>query len=213
VKNLLSTVFAVASCAAAAQVAGQDLDLMVKWTAAEVVHYDVTMEFAGEGQILKEGGQFRTAPVTDRVEVAFDWNQNEMKLVGTPVIKNFPSTKGDMPPDKREGCPAPRVTGGTYDYINVTAVTSVEYNPALQFTATRSFAAGTIPAFDDQERCTQSIDSPAATERVELGLLVLPAMYLGMPAAGGQGIQVDAAKSTIKSVDQGWTNTYKLSIK
>jgi hypothetical protein len=34
-----------------------------------------------------------------------------------------------------------------------------------------------------------------------------------MPGAGGAGIEVDPARSTIKTVQQGWTNTYKLSIK
>jgi hypothetical protein len=201
----------VSGCGAAQTLAQQpNLDEMVKWTSAEVVHYDVTMEFAGEAQILKTGGQYRTAPVTDRVEVAFDWNQTEMKLVGTPVIKNFPSTKGEIP--AAPGCPAPRVSG-SYEYINVTAITGIEYNPALQFTATRSFAAGAIPGLDDQQGCSNWNDSPAVTEPAEFGLLVLPAMYLGMPAAGGAGIEVDPARSTIKTVQQGWTNTYKLSIK
>ena len=41
--------------------------------------------------------------------------------------------------------------------------------------------------------------------------MVVPSMYLGMPSSGD--IKIDAARSTITNVQQGWTNTYKLSIK
>jgi hypothetical protein len=173
------------------------------------VHYDVVMEFAGDAQVLRaRGAAPNEAPVTDRVEIGFDWNQGEMKLVGAPVIKNFPATKGAAAstPD----CPAPRVTG-TYDHLDVTTVAGLDYNPVLQLTGTRSFAAGSFPT-KDEDVCNVWNESPAATEPADLGLLVLPSMYFGMPAARGD-IKIDAARATMTNVQQGWTNTYKLSIK
>jgi hypothetical protein len=208
VKTLVSFAIGVVSASFAARVAAQNVEVMAKWTAAEIVHYDVVMEFAGEAQILGvRAAQYLKAPVKDRVELAFDWNQGEMKIVGTPVIKNFPSTTGA--PAAVEGCPAPRVTG-TYEHATVAAVTGFDYNPLLQLTATRTFAAGSIPS-RGETACDVWTDSPAATEPAEAGLMVLPSMYLGMPSSGD--IKVDAARSTITNVQEGWTNTYKLSIK
>ena len=126
-KTLVSFVIGVVSTSFAAQVAAQNVEVMAKWTAAEVVHYDVVMEFAGDAQILgARAAQYLKVPVKDRVELAFDWNQGQMKIVGTPVIKNFPSTTGT--PTAVEGCPPPRVTG-TYEHATVASVTGIDYNP------------------------------------------------------------------------------------
>jgi hypothetical protein len=71
---------------------------MMKWSAAEIVHYDVLADFSGEVEIMRAQGTPYRTQVKDRVEVGFDWNQNETKLVGTPVVKNFPTTVGAVTP-------------------------------------------------------------------------------------------------------------------
>ena len=74
----------------------QNIDEMVKWTSAEVVHYDVVAEYTGTTPVLVP---IKGAPVTsyptqvkDRYEIGFDWSPTEMAMVGKPVFKNFPST-------------------------------------------------------------------------------------------------------------------------
>ncbi len=69
-----------------------DMDLMAKWSAVAVVHYAVVGEYAGDTMIIYGAqGTSGKARVTDRVELGFDWNQNETALVGRPTFTNFPS--------------------------------------------------------------------------------------------------------------------------
>ena len=94
-----------------ARASAQDVDAMAKWTSYAVVHYHYVGTYSGETKVLVgTQGLYRVAPVTDRVEIDFDWDQNEMKLAGTPVIKNFPSTVGTPVPVNQ--CPPPRIEGG-----------------------------------------------------------------------------------------------------
>lgn len=207
-------VVVIAAMFGATRLAAQDLNLMAKWSAAEVVHYDVAMQYDGEVELARpDGGAIGyRARVKDRVEIAFDWNQNEMKIVGTPTIKNFPSTTA--PGANVGSCPPVRVDG-TFEYAEVTALQGIDYNPALQLITTRSYPALSIPLLGDlpsdcgKARTDRAAKSEAATD---VGLIVLPSLYLGAPTAGGPGVKVDAERSTITSAEQGWTNTYKLSI-
>jgi hypothetical protein len=92
-----------------APVAAQDVDAMAKWTAYTVVHYKVVGEYSGLAPVLVAKSLNRQAQVTDRVEFELDWNQQEFKLVGTPVVRNFPSKLGATAPVPN--CPTPRVEG------------------------------------------------------------------------------------------------------
>ncbi len=187
-----------------------DLDLMAKWSGAEVVHYDVVAEYSGETEILNVGSVTYRAPVQDRIEVGFDWHQLEMKLVGMPVIKNFPTTVAQgkaIPP-----CPLARVTGA-YEHANATAASSVAYNPVLELASTRTFPAGAMP-HRDELGCGNSWDEVAAkTAPVSVGILVLPSLYLAMPAAAGASVTVGKDGKTMTSTISVWTYTYPLSIK
>ena len=79
--------------------AAQDADAMARWTGYEVVHYRVVGQYSGVTRILLgRQGLYRAAPVQDRVVIDFDWNQQEMKVVSTPAIQNFPSTVGALQP-------------------------------------------------------------------------------------------------------------------
>jgi hypothetical protein len=149
------------------------------------------------------------APVKDRIEVGFDWNQLEMTLVGTPVIKNFPTTM--TPGTAMAPCPLPRVTG-TYEHANATAATSIAYNPIVQLASTRSFPAGAMP-HRDELACGDTWDEVAAkSEPAEVGILVLPSLYLAMPAAAGS-VTVGNDGKTMTTTVSGWKYTYTLSIK
>ena len=90
---LLVLMFVGCACPAWAQ----DTDAMLKWTEAKVVHYRVVGEFSRTIGILAEDGPSGgNAPVTDRVEIEFDWNQENNKIVGKPVIRNFPTKVGTI---------------------------------------------------------------------------------------------------------------------
>ncbi len=188
-----------------------NLELMAKWSGAEVVHYDVVAVFDGETVLLRSSGVVHQAPVKDRVEVSFDWSQTEYKLVGTPVVKNFPSTVAVGAP--REGCPPARIDGH-YEHADVTAAKGVEYNPVLELSGTRSFPAGAIPTQNETGPCGSAwLDSPARTEPAVVGVLVHPSMYLAMPSGTAPGVTLGQDGKTMTFVDKGWTYTYTLALK
>jgi hypothetical protein len=174
----------------------------------------VVAEYAGAAEVLRGPRGFAYGPqVKDRVELAFDWNQNETKLVGTPVIRNFPSTV--IPAPVKPGCPPVRVDGA-YEHADVTSAKGVDYSPGLELTVQRTFPAGAIPypGVHATGKCGDAWDESAArSETTTLGILVMPAMYFAVPSAAGKGVVVGKDGKTITAVQGDWTYTYTLSPK
>jgi hypothetical protein len=98
-RALLAALIVTAGFASPAS--GQDVDAMARWTAATVIRYRVVGEYSGAQNGLAE--------VTDRLEFDFDWDQTEMKIVGKPVIRNFPTKVGKV--RAGPGCGRPGETG------------------------------------------------------------------------------------------------------
>jgi len=120
-----------------------DFETMLKWTAAQVIHYKIVGEYSGEVPIMGQGGGGLMAKVTDRFEVEFDLQNNVNKLLGTPVIRNFP-TKSEVVYDKRnKPCPAPRVDGA-FEFSTVTAITAG--GVGLTYSFRRDFVGGVVPS-------------------------------------------------------------------
>jgi len=189
-----------------------DMDLMMKWSSVAVIHYDVVAEYAGETEILRgpRGFTYGTQ-VRDRIELAFDWNQNETKLASTPVIKNFPTTVS--PASTKPDCPPVRL-GGTYEHADVSAAKSMDFNPVLELTVKRTFPDGAIPYPGEKAagECGDAWDESAArSEMTTLGVLVLPAMYFAMPGSAPAGITLGKDGKTMTMVQGGWTYTYTLA--
>jgi hypothetical protein len=185
--------------------AAQDVDAMARWTGYEVVHYHVVGQYSGVTRILLgRQGLYRAASVQDRVEIDFDWNQQEMTVVARPAIRNFPTTVGPLLPV--QGCPAARVDG-TYEMATVTAVTDMG-GTMLTVTSTRSYPAGSIPLPGDIDPCGTTWD-PVATSTVsaENMLQVLPAMMLAMPGAGAYAVTPDGKSLYVKGGDTGLNAT------
>lgn len=185
----------------AAPAAAQDVDAMARWTAYEVVHYHFVGEYADTAQVLiSKQGLWRAAPVRDRVEIDFDWNQQEMALASTPVIKNFPTSVGGIVPV--QGCPAPRVDG-TYEMATVTAVAD-QGGTILRATSTRTYPAGAIPTAGDVDPCGSGWEPvTASTVTFDNMLQVPPAMALAMPGAGVYGITPDGKSMRVGGGNMG----------
>ena len=58
---------------------------MAKCTGYTIIHYKVVGVFSGQTPVLVAKPLESQALVTDRVEFEVDWNQQEFKLVGTPL--------------------------------------------------------------------------------------------------------------------------------
>ena len=133
-----------------------DMDLMAKWSAVAVVHYAVVGEYAGDTMIIYGAqGTSGKARVTDRVELGFDWNQNETALVGRPTFTNFPSRVTLIPV---AGCPPTRMNG-SYDHIEILSVK--QKSSVLQVGTKRSYPAGSIP-YVGESTCGDAWNDSAA---------------------------------------------------
>jgi hypothetical protein len=181
-----------------------DMDLMAKWSAVTVVHYAVTGEYTGEPTvILGTKGMRRTAKVTDRVEITFDWDQNETALVGTPTFKNFPSA---VSVTAVPGCPPARING-TYEHFDVVSVK--QFSTVLQLAVQQRSPAGAVPYGESQ--CGEAWDDAAAkSETSDVMLIVPPTVYFAMPSAGGGTMSISKDGKSIVLVEprNGWTWTY-----
>ena len=199
----------------------QNIDEMVKWTSAEVVHYDVVAEYTGTTPVLVP---IKGAPVTsyptqvkDRYEIGFDWSPTEMTMVGKPVFKNFPSTLPGGTPARSsfnaQTCPQPRMTG-SYDHVEVIgAKTGMMGSNSLELSVKRTYPAGAIPYATETGGCVNWADTPAKVDTVTEGLFVPPGMYLAMPAAASPGMTIGKDGKTIAVQNKsGWAYTYTLRI-
>lgn len=200
-------VLIIAGCAVCASPArAQDTDLAAKWSGYAVVRYVVTGTYQGEPTIISSGkGQGRKAHVTDRVELAFDWNQNETSLVGTVQVTNSPSAVALI---EQPGCPPTRLTG-TYDHWEVASAEAMAN--LIHLAGKRSFPAGALPTSGDSGNCVAGWDEVAArTESVDMDLQVIPTVFFGMPQAMSAEMSISKDAKSIVFVDQpnGWTWTF-----
>lgn len=199
---LLSAALACPTVSLRAQ--DMDMDVLSKWSAFTVVRYVVVGEFSG----IPAGVLLGAASATDRVELTFDWNQNETALVGTPTFKNFPGTA--VPPGPGGPCPMiPMRYNGTYDYFTLTSAAQLPNSPAVQLSGKRSYPAVVVAQEVGRECKEQTV--PAQTQEVTMMLVVQTTVVFGMPAARGEGMSISKDGKSIVVVDQenhGWTWTY-----
>jgi len=88
-KKTRTSVLVVVAALVASTASAQTVDARPKWKSVTIVHYKAIGEFSGPTTVVTglKRAVNGTGTVTDRVEVEFDWNQKEMKLVGTPVFR------------------------------------------------------------------------------------------------------------------------------
>ena len=209
---------ALALAVAASAVDARNDDMM-KWTTAEVVHYDVVAEYAGVTVVLvNTAGQTNPyrATVSDRYEVGFDWNPAEMSVVGKPEIRNFPSALPKGTPGGSslgQPCPEPKLEG-VYDHVEVVSVKGgLPGSNSAEVTFKRMYPAGKV-AYAGENRCDNWHDMPAKTETLTSGFVVPPGLYFAMPQAAGSNLTVGKDGKTMTHVDgaTGWKYTYTLRI-
>ena len=178
----------------------QNVDAMAKWTSLTVVHDKVVGEFNGLTTIVISSSHGdRKATVTDRVELEFDWNQTEMKLVGTPVIRNSPTKVVSLAPVT--GCPETKVNG-PFEFATALALTNHTAPGILELSIKRDHPLGAIcwvsevgPSWDN---------APAKSATSPMALTVPAAMALAVP---GMGMTTPDGKSLLVK-GSGWTWTY-----
>jgi len=196
--------FALFTVFASRPAAGQDLDAQLKWTEAKVVHYRIAGDFSGKMRILGGEHTIRNAEISDHIEFEFDWDNQEMTLLGTPVLRNFPTKLGTIDPAPIEGCPPVRINKPA-EFASVTRVTAMSVLVKIEFT--QLSAEGALPWAPEHGggKCGDLWDSSAPGSATQTVDLQLPhGMFLAMPKEqSGYDISKDG-KSLIPRPENGW---------
>lgn len=184
----------------------QDIDLMAKWTAASVVHYEVSAEFSGEALLFSADGMRGRGMVTDRFEVAFDWDQPNFSMIGKPVIRNFPSRIVSIL--KNGDCTT--TVSGAFEHATIVELRN---DPALAMAnavhaeTQRDLPAGTVAGPNEVEICGTVQHAAARSVRHRLAVAAPNGMMLAMPS-GQAGYRHDGKTFVIEggsTEDKGWT--------
>ena len=190
--------------------AGQDFDAQLKWTAAKVVHYRIAGDFTGTMVVLQGKYTLQNAAITDHLEVEFDWDNQEMAILGTPVVRNAPTKfpavdTGAGPPGL--SCPPLRMTKPP-EFASVTRVTAMSVLLVIEFQ--QQTGEGAIPwtGPTSSGKCGDAWDpAPLLTGTLEVQLQVPPGMLLGMtPEQSGYDHSKDG-KSLLPKPENGWAWT------
>ncbi len=201
----LSLLLATVGVLVAQPAAGQDLDAMTKWTAAKVVHYKIIGDFAGKVVILHGEHTLRNGMVTDHVEFEFDWDNQEMTLLGTPVMRNAPTKLGAIDPSPIEGCPPPRIAKAP-EFATVTQVKAMSV--LLQIEFNQQSGEGALPWISERasSKCGDLWDPSTSASLTQTVELQLPhGMMLAMPPEqSGYDLSKDA-KSLLPKPENGWS--------
>jgi hypothetical protein len=186
-----------------------DMEVYNRWAPVVVVHYVVVGQYAAPGHVaaLGTGGTSARAMVRDRVDFTFDWDQSELQLVGTPVIKNYPTTIDSV--TAYAGCGTPRLEGA-YEHVTYLALTNGTGH--LNTEARRDMVAARVDQNGDTPNScgATSVSIPAKSETTPGMFLIAPPQYYAMPASGAVTLSADK-KSIIMSDKTGWTWTYTLT--
>jgi hypothetical protein len=219
----------------------QDIEAMAKRTSYQIVHYRIIGEFSGETILLNGSGKTAldtvTARVTDRVEIEFDWDQQEYNLVGNPVIRNSPTKVVSMNLDfetadlgkvYRSRCPEPKLSGAfeLVTGLGVKADDSLRMSGVVTLEARRDQPGGSygsvFPPSDPRNdarpvaTCGEFWEAAKPVSVTStMGLMAVPGMYLVMPIPGKEGgMQISADKKSIVlppgekgASNYGWTWT------
>jgi hypothetical protein len=194
-----------------AQMTQGQVDAMVKWGQAQDIHYDVVAEFAKDTHVLDAAKSLNTF-VKDRFEVSFDWDPVQTALIGKPALRNFPSTVPTAAQIFAKSCQVPPPFNGAFDYVEIIDAKQQTNSPALEFKAKRTYPEGWIPFVNEDGKCGLR-PSPAKTEMVTFGMVVVASVLLAMPQATSSDLTVlKDGKTIIQRERDGWTYTYTLRI-
>ena len=203
-KNLVAiSAFLAFARPAAAQ--GPDLDAMMKWGQAQVLHWHVVGEFSGKAVVFK-GSAWQPVPTTDRVELDFDWNNIEQKLIGKAVFKNSPSRSDPLviQPQlaKIPGCEPPRLNG-PFEYFTMVDAVS-ESMTIVELKGKRDYPGGAIMGVDEMTGKCGWNPQAAGSENASVKVVIPPGVAMASP---GFEMTKDRKSIITRNEPAGWTWT------
>lgn len=116
--NLLPAV--LLAFGAAPATAQFDGEVMAKWAAVEIVHFEVVGEIADKHVQIPPTDADLYADVVDRVALSFDWNKHKNDFVGVPKFENHAGKVSNLV-GMGDGCPAGEING-PYEHFDILEV-------------------------------------------------------------------------------------------
>jgi hypothetical protein len=201
IRRLMLAGVGVLGLAAPAVAQQPDMAAMQKWLTAKHVAWHIVGKYDGETSVTSDGqGMGRITDVIE-IDVVVDW-QNNNTIVGTPAIKNTPSTVAGLR-DREPKCLAPSLNG-PFDYVTLDSVTPGMIG-GLHFKMTTSYPAATV-----SQVCTSTKVAPAKkeTDEDEFPLPQPTLLAMGM-ATANLAVSPDKKSLIVKNVSEfrGWTWT------
>ncbi len=174
--------------------------VMLKWMDVKVVHYSVVGDYAGDDTVVQAGTN-GIAPVKDHVEIGFDYDVTEAKLVGAATFKDFPTDMGPLR-NGANGCRPPTISG-KFEHSTVESLKD-GLGGQLEMVVRTDY-----PAAQMTVACTGGNQSVAAhTKSDHVDFIVPGIMMLAMGSAltGELTVSKDGKSFIVKR--HGWTFTY-----
>src|SRR5215471_15161235 len=182
----------------------QDMDVMMKWSSADVIKYHIVGVYSAKTDILA-GTEIGYADVTDRVVIDLTWKVSAGKLIGTPTITNEKSVIKNLT-NFEPKCNPPTLKGEYEHYTLVSITDGPTGTPMMQ--VQRVYPAANVIQF-----CTgapKAVAGKTETEVEEFG--VVSPMLFAMPLTDNKEISISPDKKSIIVKRKGWTWTYTPTI-
>lgn len=184
---------------AAAQI---DQAVIMKWMDAKIIHYAVVGDYAGEDLVVNAGTN-GYAPVTDHVEIDFNYDVTEGKLVGKPKFVDSKTVITGALRNGADGCRAPTISGD-YEHSTIESLTE-GYGGQLAMMVRRDYPSAQMPV-----ACTGGNESVAAHATTDQEDFIVPGiMMLAMKdALTGDDLRVSKDGKSFIVKKAGWTYVY-----
>lgn len=175
------------------------MNAMMSWASADLIRYDIAGVYEGTAGIASNHRGL--ADVTDRVEIELKWKLSEMKLVGTPSIRNTKSVLRNLR-DNEPSCLPPLLKGEYehYELLEIKEGLAGQLDLRVQTTH---------PEVEIAQFCTAGRKAvPAGQEtRQETFSLPSPVMF-AMPIANSDQLSISKDRKSFIKKDKGWTWTF-----
>jgi hypothetical protein len=182
----------------------QDMDAMMKWSAADVIKYHIVGVYSKKTDVVA-GTDIGYADVTDRVVIDLTWKMSEGKLVGTPTITNEKSTIKNLS-NYDPKCNPPTLKG---EYEHFTLLSIKDGIPgSAEMQVQRVYPPVNVIQFCSG--APKAVAGKTETTVEEFG--VVSPMLFAMPLTDNKEVAISADKKSIIVTRNGWTWTFTPSL-
>ena len=167
----------------------------------DVVHYRLIGVYRAQANVSSDANWGAHVDAVDRIEMTFDWQLTEGKVIGTPVIHNFKTTIAN-PRNPEKKC-APPTVNGPYEHAELKQVEAA-YGTSVHLHMQRSYPPVAVAQF-----CTGTRKNIPAVQRMDVyELPVASPALLSMPLTDATMVKPSADGKSLIFEKGGWTWTF-----